>query len=252
MKKTLDKTMEQKQSVILKDKYAPRAVVTQRPRAVGKHRTLDMEVENTHSYQIVLPKNNPKIVSHNTLSLLGGCTPGCHPGIFPYFIRRIRMSSDTPLVDICRKHGYKVEPQMNFDGSVDHSTEIPCFPCKFPEGTTCAKDFDAIKQMDIIRKLQSEWSDNSVSATVYYKPHELPAIRKYLEEHFTDGIKSISFMLHSDHGFAQAPYEEITKEQYEKMASESQQISAASIKYYKHDDDMASEPTCAGGVCPIK
>lgn len=227
-------------------------MVTKDPERIGMSRTLDMEVDNTHTYQIRLPESKTRVVSHNTLSLLGGCTPGCHPGIFQYYIRRIRMSSDTPLVDICRKHGYKVEPQLNFDGSVDHSTDIPCFPCKFPKGTILAKKFSAIEQMDIIRRLQKEWSDNAVSCTVYYKKEELPGIRKYLEEHFTKGIKSISFMLHNDHGFKQAPYEEITKEQYEKMMKGAQQINSASIKYYKHDDDLATEPTCAGGMCPVK
>lgn len=227
-------------------------VVTQAPVFIGPTRTVDMEVENTHSYQIRLPQSQRRVVSHNTLSLLGGCTPGCHPGIFPYYIRRIRMSSDTPLVDICRKHGYTVEPQLNFDGSVDHSTEIPCFPCKFPEGTIFAKNFSAIKQMDIVRRLQSEWSDNSVSCTVYYKPHELPGIRAYLQKHFNEGMKSISFMLHNEHGFKQAPYEEITKEQFEAMSKKSRPIDTASIKFYKHDDDLATEPTCAGGMCPVK
>ena len=227
-------------------------IVTQAPVHIGLHRTVDMEVENTHSYQIRLPLSEHRIVSHNTLSLLGGCTPGCHPGIFPYFIRRVRMSSNTPLVDICKKHGYTVEHQINFDGSIDHSTEIPCFPCRYPDTTVCARDFDAIKQMDVVRRLQQEWSDNSVSCTVYYKPHELPAIKEYLKKHFTDGIKSISFMLHNEHGFSQAPYEEITKEKYEDMVKKTKIIDSASIKFYKDDDDLASESTCAGGMCPIK
>jgi ribonucleoside-diphosphate reductase alpha chain/ribonucleoside-triphosphate reductase len=59
-------------------------------------------------------------------------------------------------------------------------------------------------------------------------------------------------MLHSEHGFKQAPYEEITKEQFEAMAKKSRPVDSASIKFYKNDDDLATEPTCAGGMCPIK
>jgi ribonucleoside-diphosphate reductase alpha chain/ribonucleoside-triphosphate reductase len=226
-------------------------IVTETPSSVSDFRTLDMEVKNTHSYQIMV---GPcvSVVTHNTLSLLGNCTAGCHPGIYKNFIRRIRMSSDTPLVDICKKHGYVVEDQLNFDGTIDHSTQIPCFPCKYPDGTILAKNFDAIKQMDIVRRLQSEWSDNSVSCTVYYKPDELPAIKEYLKQHFENGIKSISFMLHQEHGFKQAPYEEITRDQFEAMSKKVTPINSAAIKFYKSDDTLASEPTCAGGVCPIK
>lgn len=224
--------------------------VTSNPVSSGTRRTLDMSVDSTHSYQIAIPDGN--IVSHNTLSLLGGCTPGCHPGIFKHFIRRIRMSSDTPLVDICRKHGYEVEHQMNFDGTVDHTTDIPCFPCKYPDGTILAKDMSAIKQMEIIKKLQSTWSDNAVSCTVYYKPEELKEVREWLDENYTDNIKSISFMLHQDHGFSQAPYEEITLKKYEELTAVATPVSAASIKYYKSDDALASESACSGGMCPVK
>jgi ribonucleoside-triphosphate reductase len=227
-------------------------VVTEAPTVIRNARTVDIEVEGTHSYQIQLHGSSTRIVAHNTLSLVGGTTPGCHPGIFQYYIRRIRMSSDTPLVDICRRHGYVVENQINFDGSIDHSTQIPCFPSKFPKGTILAKNFGAIEQMNIVRRLQGEWSDNSVSCTVYYKPEELPDIKEYLKKHYKNGIKTISFMLHQNHGFKQAPYEEITKEEYEKMVSNVREITNATIKFSKRDDDLASEPICTGGACPVK
>ena len=39
-------------------------------------------------------------------------------------------------------------------------------------------------------------------------------------KHFTNGHKSLSFLLHSEHGFKQAPYEEITQEQYEALRTQ--------------------------------
>jgi hypothetical protein len=162
------------------------------------------------------------------------------------------MSSGTSLVDICRQHGYTVEPQLNFDGTVDHSTEIPCFPCRFPENTVFAKDMTAIKQLEVVKNLQKQWSDNSVSCTVYYKPHELDDIKEYLKKNYADNFKSVSFMLHNDHGFKQAPYEEITKEEYEELTKKTKPISYASIKFDVDDDYLASESSCSGGACPIK
>jgi ribonucleoside-triphosphate reductase (thioredoxin) len=78
-----------------------------------------------------------------TLSLLPGVTPGIHPGYAQYMIRRIRISSNHPLVDTCRKHGYPIEYQRNFDGSDDHSTVVVSFPFSYPEGTKLAKDMTA-------------------------------------------------------------------------------------------------------------
>ena len=119
-----------------------------------------------------------------TLSLLPGVTPGCHPGYAQYMIRRIRISANHPLVQVCRDHGYPVEYQQNFDGSEDHSTVVVSFPFAYPEGTKLAKDMTAIDQLETVKWLQEKWSDNSVSCTVYYRKEELPEIKKYLKKNY--------------------------------------------------------------------
>jgi ribonucleotide reductase alpha subunit len=183
-----------------------------------------------------------------TLSLLAGVTPGVHPNpAGPYYIRRIRISSESPLIDVCRKHGYHIEPQRKFDGSEDRSTMVVSFPCKLPETTPVAADYDWKTQMDMIRRMQSEWSDNSVSCTIYYKKEDIEDIKEYLRQHFRNEIKTVSFLLYYGHGFDQAPYETITKEQYEEMASKTTPITTVEFK----EDDMVIEE-CATGACPIK
>ena len=184
-----------------------------------------------------------------TLSLLAGVTPGVHPGIYQYFIRRIRISTSNPLVELCKQHGYKHEFQVNFDGTYDKSTTVVEFPCHYPEGTILAKDTSAIDQLEYVKRLQTEWSDNSVSVTVYYRHEELPAIREWLAVNYTHNVKTVSFLLHNDHGFAQAPYEEITREKYEELKSNVRPIQIGS-KVMTDDADATAE--CAGGACPIK
>ena len=184
-----------------------------------------------------------------TLSLLAGCTPGVHPAFAPYYIRRIRMASSDPIVAICRTHGYPVEPQKNFDGTFNRDTMIVSFPIKTPEGTICAKDLSAVQQMEWATWLQTHWSDNSVSVTVYYKKEELPEIKKWLSENYDDRVKTMSFLLHSDHGFMQAPMEEITEAQYNEMVAKVKPITKIV------DDKVASlkdSLECTSGACPIK
>ena len=182
-----------------------------------------------------------------TLSLLPGVTPGIHPGYAQYMIRRIRISADHSLVNVCREHGYDVEFQRNFDGSEDHSTVVVSFPFSYPEGTKLAAEMTAIDQLKEVKKLQKEWSDNSVSCTVYYRKEELPEIKKYLAKNYKDNHKSLSFLLHSEHGFAQAPYEEITKELFDEMVSKTTLISAV-----RGSMDFDGGDECASGACPIK
>lgn len=181
-----------------------------------------------------------------TLSLLPGVTPGVHPGYSQYMIRRVRIASNHPLVETCRSHGYDVEYQRNFDGSEDRGTVVVSFPFSYPEGTTLAKDMTAIAQLEAVKWLQEVWSDNSVSCTVYYRKEELPEIKKYLKKHYKSGHKSLSFLLHSEHGFQQAPLEEITKEVFDEMVKRTTLITSISSVEMDAGDD------CASGACPVR
>lgn len=182
-----------------------------------------------------------------TLSLLAGVTSGCHPGYSEYFIRRIRIATDSPLVVLCRKKGYHVEPVKGFDGTDDANTMVVEFPCSYPSDTVFAKDMTALEQMEVVKRLQSEWSDNSVSCTVYYKKEELDDIKKWLSENYSTSTKTISFLLHSEHGFAQAPFEEITRERYLEIKDKVEPLDSVIIE----ESDMELDG-CDTGACPIK
>lgn len=184
-----------------------------------------------------------------TLSLLAGVTSGCHPGIYQYFIRRIRIASNHNLVQLCKSKGYFVEYQKNFDGTDDKNTMIVEFPCMYPIGTKLANEMTAIDQLEMIKYLQTNWSDNSVSCTVYYRLEELEDIKKWLNDNFRNNVKTCSFLLHNDHGFKQAPFEEITKEKYEELIKKVIPITSGNIDIEESVDYSAE---CANGVCPIK
>tara|TARA_B000000437_G_C11690001_1_gene322408 strand:- start:1366 stop:3579 length:2214 start_codon:yes stop_codon:yes gene_type:complete len=184
-----------------------------------------------------------------TLSLLAGVTSGCHPAIYQYFIRRIRISSDNSLIKLCQSKGYKTEYQKNFDGSEDKNTMVVEFPCSYPSDSIFAKDMTAIDQLETVKHLQTVWSDNSVSCTIYYRLHELDDIKKWLNDNYTNSVKTCSFLLHNDHGFVQAPFEEITKEYYDELVSKVEPIISGKIQ---QDDEIDNSHECAGGSCPIK
>jgi ribonucleotide reductase class II len=184
-----------------------------------------------------------------TLSLLAGVTSGCHPAIYQYFIRRIRIASNNPLIQLCKSKGYTIEYQRNFDGTDDKNTMIVEFPCCYPIGSQLAKDMTVIDQLETVKHLQTEWSDNSVSCTIYYKLHEIDDMKKWLKENYTNNVKTCSFLLHNEHGFQQAPFEEITEDKYNEMLSKVIPITSGVINT---DDDLDYSTECVGGVCPIR
>ena len=183
-----------------------------------------------------------------TLSLLSGVTPGAHPGYSHYHIRRIRMASDSALVQVCKQNGYKIEFQRNFDGSDDTNTVVVEFPCKFPENTVVSKDMKALEQLELVKKLQTEWSDNSVSVTIYYKKEELDGVKEWLNSNYNNNLKTVSFLLHSEHGFDQAPLEEISRQDYEVMVKSVKPITNCEV----NEEDIKGSFECATGACPIK
>jgi len=209
-------------------------------------REYDKEYSAKHNFPPSIKLTTVK--PSGTLSLLAGVTPGVHPNpAGPYYIRRVRIATNSPLVDVCRKHGFHVEPVLNFDGKEDNNTMVVEFPCRLPETTPVAANYTWKEQLDMVKRMQEEWSDNSVSCTVYYRKEDLEEIKQYLAEHYATSFKTISFLLYHGHGFVQAPYETITKEQYDELVSKTTPI--ATVEVMESDFELAD---CDNGSCPIK
>lgn len=186
-----------------------------------------------------------------SVSLLPGVSPGMHWHYFKRGIRRIRFQEDNPLVDLLRECGYKVEPAIGSPNTV-----VVEFPMEAPtanlEGFRSAGDVPIEEQMAFQALLQYAWSDNMVSATISFQPHEAdriaPLLRKYIKR-----IKGVSMLPYVGHGYAQAPYEPVEDEEFRKMV---ESIKATPEEKFsqmfniKVTNDLDSE--CEGGACPIR
>jgi ribonucleoside-triphosphate reductase len=214
------------------------------PKLYQDLRALDKEYSKKHGWPESIKLTTCK--PNGTLSLLPGVTPGCHPAYARFLIRRVRLSSSSPLVQTIKDHGYRVEYARNTDGSDDRSTVVAEFPFSYPEGTRLAGDMSAVDQLEVVRRLQADWSDNAVSCTVYYKAEEIEDIKKYLGRYYNKCFKSVSFLLHSGHGFDQAPLEEITEAEFIKLTKRTRTITAVKEAEFDSPED------CTTGACPIR
>jgi ribonucleoside-triphosphate reductase len=211
-------------------------------------------VEEDQEYSVTL--NTDMSLAYTTVKPSGtsaklpiGCTPGGNNAYANPQLLRITFSSDSPMLPTLKKKGYRFEPKLNLDGSIDFNSIMVPFPIKYPAGTPVDGDHSAVQQLENVKFLQTWWSDNAVSATIQFRQEEVPAIKAWLFENYTDSLKSIAFSRHTGHGFVQPPNEPLTLEEYEEYAG-----SVESIDYFENDNDDSPIDgiECSGDKCGVK
>ena len=89
---------------------------------------------------------------------------------------------------------------------------------KAPEGAVCVEDVGAMEQLRLWKLYQDEWCEHKPSITVYYTPDEFMHVAAWMWDNF-DMLSGISLLPYDGGTYQQAPYQQITKEQYEAGAT---------------------------------
>jgi len=178
-------------------------------------------LDTQYSNWLGVPKSIKKtsVKPSGTISLLPGEPPGIHYPHSEYYIRRIRVGIHSDLWKIARDAGYDVEPAVGQEAS----TMVVSFPVKEEFFRKGKSDVTLWEQVANAVTYQKYWADNQVSITVTFKESEQEDIKHVLEL-YEDSLKGISFLPLSEHGYVQAPYEEITEEQYIEMSADLEEM----------------------------
>jgi len=150
-----------------------------------------------------------------TVSQLVDSASGIHARHNPYYIRTVRADNKDPLCKMMKAEGFPNEP----DVSKPEHTTVFSFPQKSPEGATCRTEMTAWKQLSLWHTYAKEWCEHKPSVTVSIKEDEWVNTAAWVYENFDD-ISGISFLPFSDHTYRQAPYQDCTEEEYNKLVKE--------------------------------
>ena len=162
-----------------------------------------------------------------TVSLLAGATPGLHYPESRFYIRRIRLSVNSPLIKPLEKAGYKIEPAFGSEGS----TVVVEVPVDVGEGIRTVSEVSMWEQMSLAAFMQRYWADNLVSCTVTFDPKTEGSQIASALNYFQYQLKGISFLPKMELGaYRQMPYEEITQKKYDKMVNELKFLSFRQVK----------------------
>ena len=220
------------------NKFGRREVYEMCDKAYEHVKQLDEEYSNW----LCIPKSvrMTSIKPSGTVSLLNGSTPGIHYPEDEYYIRRIRFSKTSNLLDKLSEAGYYIE-----DDEYSPNTSVVEFPVHEPYFSKGKKDVSMWEQLETAAQYQYYWADNSVSITVTFNADEARQIQSALELYETR-LKAVSFLKHSETGYKQAPYEPISKKQYEEMSS-----TITPLERVEDADGGSGTKFCTNDTCTI-
>lgn len=206
-------------------------------------------------YAKELGQNEPLLVTtikpEGTLSQLPTVSSGVHYSHSPYFLRRVRISSDDPLVKVCEELGYPVVPEVG--QSIENcTTKVVEFPVKAPEGKT-KYEVSAIEQLENYKMFMENYVEHNCSITVHVRNHEWEEVEQWVWDNW-DSVVAVSFLPLDDSFYELLPYEAINKEEYEKRVKEMKPFVPSLISKYEKEEvefDIGNEG-CEGGICPIR
>ena len=124
---------------------------------------------------------------------------------------------------------------------------------KSPEGAITRNEMSALEQLELWLQYQRHWCEHKPSVTITVREEEWMEVGAWVYKHF-DEVSGISFLPHSDHSYAQAPYQDITKKEYQKLQKQMPSTIDWSLlqNYEKEDTTTGSkELACSAGVCEV-
>ena len=189
-----------------------------------------------------------------TSSLVLGSSSGIHAWHNDYYIRRMRLGKDEALY----KYMAANQPSMVEDDFFNEGIGIASFPQKAPEGAIIRTE--SMEQLlERVRRFNLEWvrpghrdGDNThnVSCTISVKDHEWPAVTEWMWNNRND-YNGISVLPYNGGTYPQAPFEDITEEQFNALVANFNSLDIESITEHNDATDLQGEVACAGGGCEI-
>ena len=189
-----------------------------------------------------------------TVSQTFNCASGIHTRHAPYYIRRVRISATDSLFKMLRDQGVPHYPEVG-QSMEAANTYVLEFPIKSPDLSKEARfkdDLSALEQLEYWKRVKLNYTEHNPSATISVGADEWIGVVDWIQKNW-DIIGGLSFLPRSDYVYRLAPYEAITKEEYEMRLSRFPKIDYTKlIAYELHDEtEMKKELACVGGTCEI-
>ena len=191
-----------------------------------------------------------------TTSLALGTSSGIHAWHNDYYMRRIRVGKNEAIYTYLAEYHPELVEDEYFR---PHDTAVISIPQQAPDGAILRTE-SPFALLDRIKKVHLEWvkpghrsgnNTHNVSATVSLKADEWELAGEWMWEN-RDHYNGLSVLPYDGGTYTQAPFEDITKDQYEVMLQSLTNIDLTQVIELDDNTDLSGELACAGGACEIK
>lgn len=184
-----------------------------------------------------------------TVSQLVNTASGIHTRHSKFYLRTIRQDNKDPITQFLKDKGVYNEPSV---GKED-TTTVFYFPIKAPDNALTRKDINAVQHLKLWKVYQENWCEHKPSITVSVQEDEWLEVGAWVYKNFDD-LSGVSFLPYDGGTYQQAPYQEITEEEYNEWKKKDVEINWEEYVGYETSDQTTGtqELACsASGGCEL-
>lgn len=191
-----------------------------------------------------------------TTSCVLGTSSGIHAWHAEYYLRTIRFNKTEDISMYLQVN----HPELCEDDVLrPHDTLCVRIPIKAPEGAILRTE-TALDTLERVKKFSKEWikeghlsgeNTHNVSATISIKQDEWPIVGEWMWNN-RDVYNGLSVLPYWDHTYQQAPFEDISLEEYEKRISSLHNMDLTKVVEIDDNVEFGQTAACAGGACAIE
>jgi len=190
-----------------------------------------------------------------TTSLTLGTSSGIHAWHNDYYLRRIRVGKNEAIYTyLLINHPELIEDEF----FRPHDTAVISVPQKAPNNAIMRTE-SPFQLLERVKRVYLDWikyghrtgnNTHNVSATVSIRSHEWASVGEWMWEN-RDNYTGLSVLPFSEHTYKQAPFEDCTKEEYERLMKSLHGIDLSKVVELADNTDLAGELACANGACEV-
>lgn len=190
-----------------------------------------------------------------TTSLTLGCSSGIHAWHNTFYLRRMRVGKNESIYNYLKMYHPELIEDEYFS---PHNTAVIQVPQRAPSNAILRTE-PALETLNRVKRFSEEWvspghfdgpNQHNVSCTISIKDDEWDEIGEWMWANRAI-YNGISVLPYDGGTYKQAPFEDITEEEFNRLYKSLQNVDLTKIVEEEDYTDLSGELACAGGACVV-